>query len=308
MRTSSVRVLSISSLAALSFAAVAWSRPVTDAEDPARAAEVNRIRLHFDSVLTELGNVSTAGLTASQQAHRMALVATLEGYRDRGVFPHNYDFPGRAIPYFVDRKTGTLCAVAYLLASTGRRDVVDRVARSDNNVYVAQLASDTAFTAWLGNHGLTLAEAARIQVPYMGPIDVAPSVSPSNGNATAYKVASAATIGGALFTTVWNARPNRDGHGRLANVLGATVGVAALGLGAARVGYQDAPPALAIANVVVGASSAWMSTRGMLRHHRTVVATREAARTRESAKVSVAPIVVPGGASAGAGVNISLRF
>jgi len=35
--------------------------------------------------------------------------------------------------------------------------------------------------------------------------------------------------------------------------------VAALGLGAARVGYRDAPPGLAVANVIAGAASTWAS-------------------------------------------------
>ena len=308
MQFSPVRVLSIVSLAALPFAAVAWTPPARTAEDgPQRAIEVRRIRLHFDSVLTELGDARPTGLTTSQRKHRAELMATLEGYRDRGVFPHNYDFPGRAVPYFVDRKTGTLCAVGFLLESTGRRDIVDRVAKMDNNVYVAELARDSAFNTWLGENGITLAEAARIQVPYMGPIDVTPSIS-SNNNATAYKVGSGVAITGALLSTIWNARPNRDGHGRVANVLGATAGVAALGLGVARLGYRDAPPALAVANMLAGAGSAWVSTRGMLRHHRSVVAAREATRLREAAEVSVSPVVMPSTSGTTAGVSVSVRF
>jgi hypothetical protein len=52
----------------------------------------------------------------------------------------------------------------------------------------------------------------------------------------------------------------RDGHGRVANVLGATIGGAALGLGAARMRYRDAPPGLAVANVIAGAASTWASS------------------------------------------------
>src|SRR5580765_567638 len=72
---------------------------------------VNRIQAHFDSVLTELRSPDVRTLTPTQRARRAGLIASLQGYRDRGVFPHNYDFPGRPTPYFVDRKTGTLCAV-----------------------------------------------------------------------------------------------------------------------------------------------------------------------------------------------------
>ena len=79
----------------------------------------------------------------------MALIATLDAYRDRGLFPRNYDFPGQLMPYFFDRKTGVLCAVAHLLESTGRRDIVDRVAQMNNDVWVAELAPDSAFGTWL---------------------------------------------------------------------------------------------------------------------------------------------------------------
>lgn len=83
-------------------------------------SEVLRIRSHFDSVLVELLRRDTRALTAVQRGHRADLVETLKRYRDRGVFPRNYDFPGQAVPYFVDRKTGTLCVMAHLLESTGR--------------------------------------------------------------------------------------------------------------------------------------------------------------------------------------------
>ena len=128
--------------------------------------ETARIRAHFDSVLAELGERSVGGLTSEQRARRATVIAMLRAYRDRGAFPRNYDFPGEATPYFVDRETGVLCAVAHLLESTGRRDIVDRVAAANNNVWVGELAEDAELEGWLREHGLTLEEAARIQVPY----------------------------------------------------------------------------------------------------------------------------------------------
>ncbi len=74
---------------------------------PARAAEVGRLRAHFDSVLSELATHDLHALGAAQRANRAMLVAELTRYRSRGAFPHNYDFPGQSVPYFVDRKTGT---------------------------------------------------------------------------------------------------------------------------------------------------------------------------------------------------------
>src|SRR6476661_1058213 len=122
--------------------------PSVHAADPVDR-EVARIRAHFDSVLTELTSRDVSSLSASQRVNRARLTMTLANYRERGVFPHNYDFPGQSVPYFIDRKTGSLCAVAHLLASTGRRDIVDRVARANNNVWVAELAGDTAVASWL---------------------------------------------------------------------------------------------------------------------------------------------------------------
>jgi len=167
------------------------------------SAEVQRIQSHFDSVLTELGARDVSALTSSQRSERAALVATLRAYRDRGVFPHNYDFPGTAVPYFVDRKTGTLCAVAHLLESTGRRDIVDRVSAMNNNVRVPDLATDTALAGWLEAHGLTLSEAARIQVPYVGPPQPVQVQQPTirRSNAAGRAAVGAASLATFYFST-----------------------------------------------------------------------------------------------------------
>src|SRR5258705_452973 len=61
--------------------------------DRAAAVEVGRVRAHFDSVLSELGARDVSALTDAQRARRAELVTALRVYRDRGVFPNNYDFP-----------------------------------------------------------------------------------------------------------------------------------------------------------------------------------------------------------------------
>ena len=177
------------------------AHPATDAPS-GRAAEVARIRAHFDSVLTELPARELTALTPAKRGRRVAALTTLRAYRTRGDFPHNYDFPGQAVPYFVDRGTGTLCAVAHLLATSGRRDIVDRVARTDNNVWVAALAGDTAFTHWLDANGLTLAEAARIQVPYMES-DPAPLSSEAFMQRPGYTAGSMVTVRRLLVNCSW---------------------------------------------------------------------------------------------------------
>jgi hypothetical protein len=284
---------------ALLAAVAAWPGSAIARERGGEAAEVRRIRAHFDSVLTELAGRDLRRFTEPQRAERAALMGTLRAYRDRGVFPRNYDFPDRATPYFVDRKTGTLCAVAHLLASTGRRDIVDRVARADNNVLVMQLAPDTAFTAWLNAHGLTLAEAARIQVPY-----VEWETPAQQRRNTAFIAAAPFALGGSLLASVWNARGNADGHRRLGNVVGVSSGALTMGMGAMLIGKPDIPSSLGAATVALGGVSVALATRGILRHHDAVAIAREREQ-RPAVETSLAPIVPTG---SGAGVSVSVRF
>jgi hypothetical protein len=266
--------------------------------EPSESPEVRRIRSHFDSVLAELSERDTRDLTAVQRAHRASVTETLKRYKDRGVFPNNYDFPGQPTPYFVDRKTGTLCAVAHLLESAGRRDIVDRVARANNNVWVAELAGDSALGTWLAANGLTLDEAARIQVPYdFAPVPIEQAAAP----ASRFQRMSGVALSGASAVTLLNAWSNRDGHGRIRNVLGIASGVASTSVGVMMLSDRPAQPSMGIANVAVGALSAYLSTRGVFRHRQLVSAEREAQRAR----LNVAPVV---SSTEGAGVAISLRF
>ena len=69
------------------------------------------------------------------------------------------------MPFFRDRY-GALCAMAYLIERSGRGDLVDRIAISRNNAFIAELATDPALRAWLDSVGLSVSEAARIQPTY----------------------------------------------------------------------------------------------------------------------------------------------
>jgi len=262
--------------------------------------EVARIRAHFDSVLVELSTRDVGALTNAQRAERGKLVATLHAYKDRGVFPHNYDFPAEPTPYFVDRKTGALCAVAHLLASTGRRDIVDRVASADNNVWVARLASDTAFARWLSAHGLTLEEAARIQVPYI--VAETPAQRARN---VAFLAAAPVAVGGSLVASLWNANGNADGHRTFANVLGLGSGVMAVGMGATLIGNRDVPREIGVASAALGTVSVMLAARALRRHNVNVALEREAEQRRARVETSLAPIVPSRGSG---GIALSLRF
>jgi hypothetical protein len=203
----------------------------------------------------------------------------------------------------VDRETGVLCAVAHLLASTGRRDIVDRVARADNNVWVPQLAGDTAFTRWLDAHGLTLAEAAFIQVPYVAPDRGA--VAAVAGRSGGYAAASAAAVGGALAMSVWNARSNERGARGWRSAVGLGLGAAALGVGAAGVGVParrrcSAPPARPPARPASGSRRA--GSRAPPRPGRRARAGADVAQ-----RAVVSPIL-PVGQGQGAGLSVAVPF
>jgi hypothetical protein len=129
------------------------------------ATEVARVREHFSAVIAELSSADTHHLDTSQREARGRVLERLQRYRDAGVFPHNHDFAAMT-PYFIDLH-GTRCAVAYLLDEDGESALVERVAAERNNSYVPELVNEPELVAWLDRSGLTVAEAARIQVVYV---------------------------------------------------------------------------------------------------------------------------------------------
>jgi hypothetical protein len=135
----------------------------------AKLLEQVRLRAHFRQVLGELRAREVSHLAAPERAMRERLIVELARYARGGEFPRNRDFADRRMPYFVDA-SGTRCAMAHLIESTGERAYVDRVREVRNNGYVRELASDARLRmpllAWLQAAGLTAAEAARIQPAY----------------------------------------------------------------------------------------------------------------------------------------------
>ena len=299
-------VVAIATIVGLSAATLPASsgRPAvaSRADRVADAHRIARIRAHFDNVLTELAaSAAVDSLAAPARVRRAALLETLRAYRHAGDFPHNYDFAGRAIPYFVDRRTGALCAVAHLLASTGRRDIVDRVAVADNNLWVGQLAGDTAFIRWLAHNGLTLAEAARIQVPYVQP--ETPAQKARNG---AFLVVAPVAVGSAIVTTALNARGNADGHQRATRVVGIASGATSLALGAMLLTRSEVPASVGVASAGIGGLSLVLAARATHRHRVLVGRQRDLERARRI-DAAVAPMIdaQDGGR---AGMMLSVRY
>ncbi|MCC6671006.1 MAG: HEAT repeat domain-containing protein [Planctomycetes bacterium] len=119
---------------------------------------------HYRRVEGELRAARTAHLTPEQLAARLRVVDLLRAYRERAEFGETRPGDAVRVPYFID-DGGRRCAVANLLDQTGQGAVSLRVAATANGAWVCELAEDLDLQAWLRAHGLTMAEAARIQAP-----------------------------------------------------------------------------------------------------------------------------------------------
>jgi hypothetical protein len=189
--------------------------------------------------------------------------------------------------------------VAHLLESTGRRDIVDRVARTDNNVWVSALAGDTAFTRWLDLNGITLAEAARIQVPYMQPESPMQKVGQ-----TAFLTVAPIALGTAAVTTLMNAYGNADGHRRSLRVAGFASGVLAATAGGMLMAKgSGGVPKLGATTSAIGGLSVLLASRATLRHNSVVARQREAERSH-SVQAALSPTIGTGGA----GISLAIRY
>jgi hypothetical protein len=133
----------------------------------AREAEMDRVRAHLLAAEQYLLARPVAELTPEQAERRAANIALLREYRARGQFPHNTEFPHRRVPYLVDSE-GRLGALSFLMVRSGERDLLHRLAATQNNARVDQLARNAELVEWLRREGLTVEEAARVQ-PTHGP-------------------------------------------------------------------------------------------------------------------------------------------
>lgn len=123
-----------------------------------------RSQLHYRTVVEELRGAPIENIAPETAASRARLIDELERYGERAIFgvaPPGSD--GRPAT-FVD-SAGRRCAVAELLHASGRDDLVERVRVTNNGAWVAELAGDPELVDWLHGNGLTLFEAARIQLP-----------------------------------------------------------------------------------------------------------------------------------------------
>jgi len=125
--------------------------------------ETRRVRAHLEVALTEVA-AHTPALSPAQRAARTRALADLRAYIDAEAYPTN-DVASERTPIFIDR-FGARCAMAALIEASGHRALVERIARDHLYAHIVDLGDDPELARWLHDHGLTLAEAARIQPSY----------------------------------------------------------------------------------------------------------------------------------------------
>lgn len=227
--------------------------------ESARSAEVARLQRHFDSVDIELRSRDVSSLPSAQQARRARLRGWLREYRDAATFPRNDKF-AVATPFFRDAQ-GTLCAMAYLIDRSGRRDIVEKVAATRNNAYIRELADDPALIAWLDSTGLSVAEAARIQPQYGGGI-----FFPEDRDRVSSGFALAALgLGGASLAT---SAVNVVKPSYASGLLGVIAGTAAIIVGASQLDENRGTKRVAAATTGLGAMSLGAGIYGILEARR----------------------------------------
>jgi hypothetical protein len=115
-----------------------------------------------------------ASVRAQLAAHRVQQIVRLEAYASAGRFPHNY----RATEAHVFRdEAGRLCAVANLVHTDGRDDLVEATVREHNDLAIADV-KEGAMLEWVVASGLTQEELARVQLPSM-PLTRRPTPMPT---------------------------------------------------------------------------------------------------------------------------------
>jgi len=246
------------------------------------AREAARLRLHFAEVEREMLARDISDLSPAQRAARAEQIRLLRRYSEEGSFPRNTYHPGQRTPYFRDA-SGNLCAMAFLIAASGRGDIVDHIARHRNYALVPDLIDEPGLGDWLEAHGLTVAEAARIQPSYDGNpccvIDDPPNpagLRPSRE----YLMASAGMSGLSAISIAMNAVPaDRGSNGTMRGVFGLGIGGVTMAIGALKVGDEGwRNQAVGAWNLAVGVTAAFFGGRALTRRREVAQQTAERLR------------------------------
>lgn len=265
-----------------------------------RRLEVARLGAHFDSVDVELRHPKALPLTPAQRTVRITLIGWLREYREAGTFPRNDRFPNQALPFFRDSH-GALCAMAYLIERSGRRDLVNRVALTRNNAFIPELAGDPELRAWLDSVGLSVAEAARIQPTYEPP----PNVPEDQAVSANYALTSILVSGASLTTLGLNFISPSKSTG-WAGLLAGSAGIIA---GAVNLDGTDGTDKVATANMIAGGGALAVGLYRLLspRPARPVDGLSPQPES-SNARIAISPVVIPTSGSPRLGLAVQTSF
>ncbi|HEX7050386.1 MAG TPA: hypothetical protein VF188_09315 [Longimicrobiales bacterium] len=129
---------------------------------PGADREIAQIQAHLERVERDLLARDVSRLTPAQRTARARNIGFLREYRERGIFAYDPRIAGEHAAGCADPRD-PLCAVAYLIARSGRPELARRIATMDDDASTPELASDPELAAWLEEAGLTLDELARIR-------------------------------------------------------------------------------------------------------------------------------------------------
>jgi hypothetical protein len=107
-----------------------------------------------------------AAVRAALAQRRDHNLTSFRAYRNGGVYPHNYVRTG-PLNTWRDRD-GHLCAAATMIDRDGKHELVDDVAKTDNQIRLLNV-TDGVLMDWILTSGFTLEEIDRIQEPGFQP-------------------------------------------------------------------------------------------------------------------------------------------
>ena len=300
-----VSVIVVATASTLLLSAAAWrvERP-SDAREAHVRSEGARLRAHFDSVDTELRTRDVSHLSAAQRASRVKLIGWLREYRDAGEFPQNDRFANESVPFFRDTK-GTLCAMAYLVDRSGRGDIVDHIAKTRNNAFIRELASDRELVAWLDASGLSVSEAARIQPAYDGDQCCFIEEPDRTRVSREYALVSAGFGGVSLASLGFNV----FSASRTSVAAGLMAGAASIIAGAAQANPEGGRKSLVTANIAVGSVSVLAGIRALYANPSVrKVTTVPASKRSLVSDAAVAPDLIVSPTGTRVGLRMNARF
>jgi len=111
---------------------------------------------------TEDAPVDRAAIRKTLADHRAQQIEHLHAYGAAGQFPHNTT-TAPSLHMFRDPE-GRLCAVANLVQTDGRGDLVEATVRTQNDLAIADVRGG-AMMDWIARSGLTQEELVAIQMP-----------------------------------------------------------------------------------------------------------------------------------------------